>query len=54
MTFEKLALALTEVKKIAESDSIASELAKKILAKDVTTHNVMEIKTLIAEYDRNR
>lgn len=54
MTFKILVEALKKIEEIANSRTVASELAQKILQKDVTAHNVLEIKKLLENYDRNR
>ena len=51
MTFKDLR---EKLKEIAKSESTAAKVAQKTLQKDVTTHNVLEIQTLIEGYDRNR
>lgn len=54
MTFKILIEALEKLEEITNSRTVASEQAKKILQKDVTAHNVLEIKNLLENYDRNR
>jgi len=54
LTFKDLREKLEKLDEIANSETVASEVAKKLLQKDVTAHNVLEIQTLIEGYDRNR
>jgi len=54
LTFKKLKEQLERLEEIANSEAVAAELAKKILQRDVTAHNVLEIQKLLEDYDRNR
>ena len=54
MTFKNLREKLEKLEEIANSETVASEVAKKLLQKDVTAHNVIKIQKLLEDYDRNR
>jgi len=54
MTFEKLADSIAELKEIAKTDTVPGEVARKLLQKDVTAHNVTEIRSLVEDFYRNR
>jgi len=54
MIIEELNDTIKELKGIANSESLASIIAKKFLKSEVTTHNIIEIKKFINSYQRNR
>jgi hypothetical protein len=54
MTFEKLLSKLIMIREISLTETSHGEQARKILAQDATTHNLIYIDTIIDGYERNR
>ena len=54
MTFKNLKEKIEKLEEIANTETVASEVAKKLLQEEVTSYNIIKIEKLLESFDRNR
>ena len=54
MTFKNLKEKIEKLEEIANTETVASEVVKKLLQEEVTSYNIIKIEKLLKSFNRNR